>query len=116
MSFPTLSRRPLKGHVTYLTTDKSFTAENGSRLSWGNGYSSKYKVTITYDKLPTADRDLLMSHFEDVRTADSFTWTDQLGLLGTVNATYTMKYSKPLAFEFFITGYWTFESIEMEQV
>lgn len=107
MAFPGLSRRPAKESYTYVDNTVSYDSEGGYTHRRPRYTRKKRKFEVVYDLLPTADRDLLKAHYEEVGRHTSFVWTDKLG------AQYTVYYDKPLKDEREIDGWYRFDSIEL---
>lgn len=110
MAFPTLSRNPLSVKATYRDNKISGISED-------NYVSRRPRVTkearqweVTYDLLKTADRDLLVTHYESVGMHTSFSWTDN------ESVSHTVYYNKPLSFTRVVPGWFKVETLEMTEV
>ena len=100
MAFPTLSRSPLHVNVKYRENKVSGTSEDSYVYRRPRVTRETRIFTVTYDLLPTADRDLLETHYESVGLHTAFSWTDN------EENTYTVYYDKPLSFTKQFTGYY----------
>lgn len=109
MAFPILTRRPKK--VIYELEENLLSSDSEA------GYEHRRKKFTTtrklfkvdYDQLKSADRDLIMTHFASVGQYATFDWTD---LEGNV---YSVYYDKPVAYESFVPGWFTFDTLELKE-
>ena len=109
MAFPTLTRRPAlvssEPEENKVTSD----AEAGYEHRRKKFTKTRKFFKVTYDKLSTADRDAIMSHFDTVGEYTPFAWTD------LEDNVWTVFYDKPPKFESFIPGWFTFDVLEFKE-
>lgn len=110
MAFPTLSRAHLPIEIT--------PEDNTIRSPFEAGYEHRRPrftrtrrfLKVSYDMLSTADKDLLVAHFDSVGTHTNFTFTD----IDSNN--YNVYYDKPIKYSKFVTGWYKFDTIELVEV
>jgi hypothetical protein len=110
MAFPTLSRRPISDSVSYEDNSISHSLEAGYSFRRPRFTRSRRIFEVRYDAMPNVDKLALEAHFDAVGTHTSFTWTDLAG------NSHNVYYTKPLSFEFFITGWYKVETIQLMEV
>lgn len=109
MAFPTLTRNPLAIEIER--------EENVLESQFEAGYQHKRKkftktrklFKVSYDPLPTTDRDAIVTHFDTVGQFTTFSWTDN------ESNTHTVFYAKPIKFRRLVPGWFTFEPLEFKE-
>jgi len=110
MAFPTLNRRPKTVKVMPEENLLSSDMEAGYQHRRKKFTRERKKFDISYDLLSTADRDLIIAHFDTVGLHTSFNWTDLEAIVHTV------FYDKAPAYVNSVPGWFQFETLElMEQ-
>ena len=107
MAFPTLSRSPLKVAVAYRDNKVSGMSEDFYVSRRPRVTKTVRNFSVTYDLLNTADKDLLVTHFESVGLHTSFSWIDN------ESNTYTVYYNTPLKYTRLVPGWFTIDTLEL---
>lgn len=101
-----LSVNPLKESFGYIeeviesATDGMYTARRDFNTR------QRERITVTYDKLKSADLTLILTHFASAGTGDSFTYIDR------ASTSYTVYYSTAPKWDFFVEGYYILQPLE----
>ena len=109
MAFPTLSRRPKEVQIAYEANVIKSQFEAGYEHKRKKFTKTRKKWSLNYDLLPEADRDLLLTHFDDVGEYTAFNWTDQDSVVQVV------YYNKPFEFTRPIPDWYQFGTIELQE-
>ncbi|WP_201353817.1 hypothetical protein [Hydrogenimonas urashimensis] len=88
MSFPSLSRKPVKVEIQDEFSTISTPFEAGYQQTRERHTRSRRTISAKYF-VETADRDAILSHYESVRGSGSFDWTDPES-----SDTYTVRYTE----------------------
>lgn len=105
-----LSRHPLNESFEYL--DPKIESPTDGMYDSTRPMNTRLRklYTVTYDFLPQVDIDLIVAHYESVRTSTSFVWIDYNG------ASHTVTYVEPLKVGFVVNGYQSIEPLQFKEV
>ena len=107
MAFPSISRDTLSVDVEYVDNKIQGVSEDDYVSRRPRTTRNTKKFMVTYDLLPTADRDALVTHYSSVGMHTAFSWTDN------ESNTYTVYYNKPLKFRLAFPGWYKIDTIEL---
>lgn len=111
MAYPTFSQ--------YSILSISFELENnvisspldaGYELRRPRFTRSRKTISVDYEILSTSDKEALLTHYNTVGLATSFTFTD------VNNNSYTVYFTQPLKYKEVMPGWWKFETIVFREV
>ena len=105
-----LSRNPLTESFGFIPEEIVTPTEGmySSRRDFNT--RARKTITVTFDKLPSADITLLLAHFKAVGLGDSFVYIDR------ASVSYTVYYTSAPKWAFFVTGYYILEPLEFVEV
>jgi len=110
MAFPTLSRRAIDIETSNEDNSIKHSIEAGYEFRRPRFTRARRLFKVQYDLLSTADRDLLVTHFNSVGTHTSFTWTD------LDSNSFTVFYDAPLSFTRALSGWYKIADITLKEV
>ena len=110
MNFPTLSRRQVSVLTKFIDHKISHTSEGGYDHRRPRYRKNKRSFEVTYDLLPTADKDLLINFYDSVGTYKGFNWTHQDGTV------FFVYFNEPVEYSQVVTGWFAFESLKLIEV
>jgi hypothetical protein len=93
MSWPVLTRTPLKTPQTFVANEVKHQTESNTIVRRRQFTRDRRSFTVIYDAFPEADKDLLIEHQANYGTFRSFAWTDLEG------DTYQVVFSAPMKYE-----------------
>lgn len=110
MAFPTLTRKHLP--IKFAREDNiiSNSMEAGYENRRARFTRVRRTLTVPFDTMDTTDRDAIITHFNSVGMAMSFTFTDN------DSNSYIVYYNKPIEYTKVVTGWWKFEDLELREV
>ena len=108
MAFPILSRGPKTVDVDFEVNEIKSKFESGYEHKRKKFTKTRKKFTVEYDILYSADKDLILAHFDEVGTYTAFTWTDMNDTEFIVFYEKAPKYVN-------VSGYYQFEPFDFTE-
>lgn len=111
MAFPTLTdNNILSFSIEEENNVISSPLDAGYELRRPRFTRTRKTLSVDYEILPTTDKEALMTHYNTVGLATSFTYTDK------DSVSYTVYYATPLKYKRVMPGWWKFETIVFREV